>query len=273
MIDMPVTVRRAIGYVRVSTDEQAAQGHSLALQPERIRQWCALRELQLVDIVFDEGISAGVQLHKRPGGKELMHRLRTGEADVVVVFRLDRLFRNAQHGLNFVRDELDGRGINLHSITELVDTTTPTGRLMLTMLWAVAEYERDTIRERTRSTMEGLRQQGRVYGTTPYGCVAVGGRWDESLGRVVGQHLYRDPKTWPHRELIVQLRGPHDGAEQLSLQGISTELEARGIPAPAGGRRWQKHSVSRVINTHGGLKHIQPLPTEHEPAVSEAAQP
>jgi site-specific DNA recombinase len=264
-------VIRAIGYIRVSTEEQGRSGHSLDMQPERIRQWCALYDIHLIDVITDSGVSAGVALHKRPGGKQLLARIRAGEADAVVIYRLDRLFRNAQHGLNVIRDELDMRGVALQSITEKIDTTSPAGRLMLTMMLGIGEYERDVIRERTRATSEDLRRRGRVYGHTPYGCVSHGGVWDEGQGKLIGQSLYRCPKTWPHRELIVSLRGPHDGDAQLSLGAIVNELDQRGIPAPGGGKRWTKTGVSRVINSHGGIKHIPALPTPHEAAVSEAA--
>lgn len=270
---------RALGYIRVSTEEQQRTGHSLDMQPERIRQWCELGignngvPLTLVDIVADNGVSAGKALSKRPGGAELLRRLREGEADVVIVYRLDRLFRNAQHGLNFIRGELDSTGVSLQSISELVDTTTATGRLCLTMLLGVAEYERDTTRERNRATTDSLRSRGRVYGTTPYGCVAMNGRWSEDKGRVVGQELFRDPITWPHRELIVSLRQPGADGKRMSLAQIADQLRAHGIPSPDGLGRWGKASVSRVINSHGGLKHIPALPADHEAAVSEAAQP
>ncbi|HBN55002.1 MAG TPA: hypothetical protein DD456_13535 [Stenotrophomonas sp.] len=262
---------RALGYIRVSTEEQGRHGHSLDLQPERIRQWCALYDIHLVDVIADNGVSAGTALHKRPGGKQLLARIRAGEADAVVIYRLDRLFRNAQHGLNVIRDEFELRGVALQSITERVDTTTPHGRLVLTMLLAVGEYERDVTRERTRATSESLRLRGRVYGNTPYGCVSHGGYWDDAQAKLVGQQLFRCPQTWPHRELIVQLRGPHGGKPQMGLGSIAAELERRGIRAPGGGQRWQKTSISRVINSHGGLKHIPALPATHEAAVSEAA--
>lgn len=264
---------RALGYIRVSTEEQASDGHSLAMQPERIRQWCELYGHQLVDIVADNGVSAGRALTKRPGGAELLRRLREGEADVVIVYRLDRLFRNALHGLDFIRGELDATGVGLQSVTEKVDTTTATGRLCMTLLLGVSEYERDTTRERNRATTDSLRQRGRVYGTTPYGCVAMNGKWSDDKGRVVGQELYRDPITWPHRELIVSLRDTKTGATRMSLSDISKELHLRGIKPPEGGGRWGKTSISRVINSHGGLKHIPPLPADHETAVSEAANP
>ncbi|MEO6519747.1 MAG: recombinase family protein [Pseudoxanthomonas sp.] len=264
---------RALGYIRVSTEEQQRSGHSLDMQPDLIRQWCTLFGHQLVDIVEDRGVSAGKALAKRPGGAELLDRLRQGEADLVIVFRLDRLFRNALHGLDFIRGELDTIGVSLQSITEKVDTTTATGRLCLTLLLGVAEYERDTTRERNRATTDSLRDRGRVYGTTPYGCVALNGQWSDDKGRVVGQELFRDAVHWPHRELIVALRQPDADGKRLSLAEISTELQRRGIKAPSGAARWGKQSINRVINSHGGLKHIPALPTDHEPAVSEAAHP
>lgn len=264
------TAVRAIGYVRVSTEEQAGQGHSLAMQPDLIRQWCALYGMELADIITDAGIGAGAALHKRPGGKELLARLRGGEADVVVVYRLDRLFRNAQHGLNFIRDELDAHGVALQSINEKVDTTSAVGKFVLTILLGAAEYERDLVRERTRAVVVRLRAQGKVYNQLPFGCVARGGELDPATGRVRGQSLFRDPATWPLREMIVAMRAADPAP---SLQAIADELERRGIPAPKGGTRWGKESVKRIVVSHGDLKHIPPLPATHDPAVSEAAQP
>lgn len=257
---------RAIGYVRVSTEEQAGQGHSLGMQPEQIRQWCALYGIELVDIIVDAGVSGGKALQNRAGGKEVLRRLRAGEADVLVVYRLDRLFRNAQHGLNFVRDELHACGAALQSITEKLDTTTAVGRFVLTMLMGAAEYERDLVSERNKAVATRLRLSGRVYTHVPFGCVARGGQLDEATGRVAGQSLFRDPASWPTVELIVALR-----AQGLSFEGIVDALEERGIPARSGKPRWQKKAVARVVAAHGRLQHIPALPEAPETAVSEAA--
>lgn len=243
---------RAIGYIRVSTQEQANAGHSLDMQPERIRQWCELRGLELVDIVHDDGISAGKPLAKRPGGAQLLERLAAGEADVVVVYRLDRLFRNAQQGLNVIRDELDSIGVGLQSVTELVDNTTAIGKLCVTMILAVAEYERDCTSERTRATAHSLRARGRKYASAPYGTIAAGGHFDEEKGRVVGQQLFRDPATWPVRERIIGMRL----FEQLSLRAIADQLAGEGIPAPAGGAAWSPNTLNELIRSHESLAHL-----------------
>lgn len=268
----PIQRPRALGYVRVSTEEQSAHGHSLTMQPEVIRQWCELRGIELVGVVFDEGVSAAKPMHRRPGGAELLKRLAAGEADVLVVWRIDRLVRDAQEGLNFHRDTLADAGVGLQSITELIDTSTPSGKLCFTLLLGVAEYERDLTRARTLATAQNLRMTGRKYGSTPYGCVSMGGRYDDEQKRVVGQMLYRCPDTWKYRELIVELsKLRKDNGRRWSLQEISDELFARGIAAPAGGKRWVKASVNRVINSHDGLEHLPEMPAGHEAPVSQPA--
>lgn len=250
---------RAIGYIRVSTEEQAGQGHSLAMQPQRIRQWCELQGVALIDVIRDEGVSASVPLEKRVGGADLITRLRNREADVVVVYRLDRLFRDAFDGLHFFRNVSTPLGVAVHSISELIDTGTPHGKFNLTVQLGIAELERDLLSSRTKATINSMRERGKVYGTVPFGCVEVDGC------------LYRDPETWPHREFIVSLRRTPVGGRQLSLAQIAMVLRTQGISAPSGGREWSKTSVSRVVDTHDGLNHIPALPADHETAVSEAA--
>ncbi|MGH8083891.1 MAG: recombinase family protein [Lysobacter sp.] len=250
---------RALGYIRVSTDEQAGSGHSMAMQPQRIRQWCDLHDFQLVDLIRDDGVSAGIALERRKGGAELLRRLRDGEADVVVVYKLDRLFRDSLDGLQFFRDIAAGPGIAVHSITELIDTSTPAGQLNLTIQLGLAQYERQVTAERNRAVSAHLRKQGRVYGTVPYGCIEVDG------------NLYQHPDTWAQRERIVTLARTPARGRRLSLSQLAMTLRELGIPAPRGGSEWSKTSVSRVVSTHDELNHIPPFPADHEAAVSEAA--
>lgn len=259
--------RRAIGYIRVSTEEQARAGHSLGMQPERIAHWCAATgDLQLVDVIRDEGVSAGKPLHKRPGGAELLRRLAAGEADVVVVYRLDRIFRNTQQGLNFIRGELQDLGVALQSVTERIDTGTADGKLWLTIQLAIAEYERDRTSERTRAVSTSLRQRGRKYAHAPFGTVATGGHHDEAKGRVVGQSLARDPQTWPVRERIVAMR--LDG--KLSLRAIAARLAAERIDAPGGGAEWSISTLNELVKSHASLAHL-PLHAPQDAAPAAAA--
>lgn len=246
---------RALGYIRVSTAEQANHGHSMGQQVDRIRAWCLARDMELVDVVLDEGVSAGKAVAKRKGGADLLQRMAMQQAEVVVVIAIDRLFRDAQDGLNTLLGQGGRGGLAVQSVTEPIDTTTAMGRFILTIWLARAQLEREQTCERNLSISTGLRKAARPYGHTPYGCVVVDGR------------LFRDPITWPHRELIVRLR-----AQDLSGPEIANVMRVDGIPSPEGNATWSPRSVLRVVDSHDGLNHIPALPTPHEPAVSEAAK-
>lgn len=244
---------RALGYIRVSTAEQANTGHSLAVQRDRIDAWCIARDLELVDVVLDEGVSAGKALERRKGGAELLRRMAAGEAEVVVVVSIDRIFRDAQDGLNTLLGADGKGGMALQSVTDPVDTTTAMGRFILTVWLARAQLEREQTCERNLAVSRSLRQQGRPNGHTPYGCVAEAGR------------LYHDPATWPTRADIVDAR-----RRGMTLQAISDELAERGIPAPSGGATWSKSVLNELIKSHHSLVH---LPLWNKPAAPAAPTP
>ena len=98
---------------------------------------------------------------RRPQLDELLDHLRDG--DTLVVWRLDRLGRSLRHLLDVVTD-LEARGVGLCSLTEQIDTTTATGRLVFAVFAAMAEFERDLIRERTQAGLAAARAQGRTGG-------------------------------------------------------------------------------------------------------------
>jgi len=159
---------RAIGYVRVSTQEQARHGISLDMQRSKIRAYAELEGMELVDIIADEGIS-GCSIKIRPGIQTVLEKVRRREVDAVVVYKLDRLARNTVEALGIAR-LLDRKGIALHSITEKLDTQSAMGRFFFALLASIAEMERGIISERIKSAMERKRERGEACsGTAPYG--------------------------------------------------------------------------------------------------------
>lgn len=131
------------GYARVSTSDQDPDLQLDALGSagcERI--WC-------------ERISGAAR--QRPEWSALEEQLRPG--DTVVVWKLDRLGRSLSHLVNTI-DALSVRGVGFRSLTEAIDTTSPSGRLVLHMIGAMAEFERELIRERTRAGMVAARERG-----------------------------------------------------------------------------------------------------------------
>lgn len=241
---------RAVGYTRVSTDDQAENGRSLEIQDLEIRKFCAERGIELVDVLVDEGVSASVEFDKRPAGSQAIDLLASRQATVLVAHRLDRLFRLGADALNtgtwFLR-----RGFGLLTVVERVDITTSAGWLSFGVQALVAEFERNKIVERGREISEGLREQGRVWGGTPFGCVRN------------GDLLFRDPQLWQVRERIVASR-----AAGQSYNAISEQLLRDRIPSPSGGRHWHISTLRGLTQGHAELGHIPFLPTAHEAAVS-----
>lgn len=137
------------GYARVSTIEQ-----------DTSPQLDALRRASVDDAHIVTDYASGAK-QDRPGLTQLLSDLQSG--DVLTVWKLDRLGRSLSHLVQVV-EELGRRGIEFRSLTENLDTTTPSGRLVFHLVGAVAEFERDLTRERTRVALAAARAKGRPVG-------------------------------------------------------------------------------------------------------------
>jgi DNA invertase Pin-like site-specific DNA recombinase len=179
------TTTQAVGYVRVSTDDQADSGLSLEHQEARIRAYATVNGLELIAIVRDEGISAGKPLAFRKGGAAVLAMLTTGPARHLIALKLDRVFRNAADALN--QAELwDKAGVGLHLIDmggQSVNTRSAMGRMFFTMAAGFAELERGLIAERTASAMKVKKERLEVYSRPTMGFDAIDGRPDRQRCR------------------------------------------------------------------------------------------
>jgi DNA invertase Pin-like site-specific DNA recombinase len=219
----------ALGYVRVSSEEQADSGLGLEAQRQRIAAYCAMKELRLAEVFEDPGISGGKPLASRPAGSQLLAAAIKSKTPVIVA-KLDRLFRSVADAANVIAD-FDKKGIQLVAIAESFDMCSPYGRAMAQMASVFAELERAMIRERTLSAMNVKRSRGeRISGHAPY-------RWDfGSDGRLVENS--REQKGIARmRELYV------DGS---SYRGIATRLETEGI-RPKRGRHWAHTTIKSIL--------------------------
>lgn len=140
-----------IGYARVSTTDQNTDG-----QEDQLTAAGAER------VYVDRGVSG--KNANRPQWDELRRHMRAG--DVVVAVKLDRIGRSTSNLLD-VANELRAAGVDLRILGTPIDTTTPTGTLLFTMLSAVAQFERDLIRERTLDGLAAARARGRTGGRPP----------------------------------------------------------------------------------------------------------
>lgn len=138
-----------IGYARVSTQDQ-----SLDLQTD------ALKEAGCKRLFSDKASGSKAE---RPGLEEALAFARDNQGDTLVVWKLDRLGRSLPHLIEAVK-KLDERGIGFKSLKENIDTTTSTGKLVFHVFAALAEFERDVIRERTKAGLAAARARGRKGG-------------------------------------------------------------------------------------------------------------
>jgi len=171
---------KVYGYCRVSTAEQANSGLSLDTQKQQITGYAMMKGWAIAEFFVEAGVSGSVPLADRPEGERLLATLQSG--DVVITAKLDRAFRSAADALGTL-EQLKDDSIGLHMI-DLGGDVTGNGisKLVFTILSAVAENERDRIRERVRDTKRHRVTQ-RLYngGKRPFGFDVVGERPDLRL--------------------------------------------------------------------------------------------
>lgn len=154
-------------YTRVSTDTQFEKGNSIPEQQKRLKAFCESKGWTNYEIFTDGGYS-GSNLD-RPALQELIKRI--DEFGMVLVYKLDRLSRNQRDTLYLIEDVFLGNSVEFNSITENFDTSTPVGRLMLSMMSAFAELERQQINERMHMGRKASASKGQWFGAqfTPFG--------------------------------------------------------------------------------------------------------
>jgi DNA invertase Pin-like site-specific DNA recombinase len=219
---------KAIGYIRVSTQGQADDGVSLDAQEAKIRAWADFNGASEVTLFRDEGIS-GKRSDNRPGLQAALSAITPGDA--LVVYSLSRLSRSTKDTLTLA-DVLQKKEADLVSLSEKIDTTTASGKMVFRLMAVLSEFERDQISERTKTALHFKRANGeKTGGAVPYGFNARTGR------------LYRNAKEQEAIALILKRR-----ARGESLRDICGALEADGHKRKAGRATWHPQAVLRIIN-------------------------
>lgn len=227
--------QKAICYIRVSTFEQANFGVSLDAQEEKIKAYCFLNSLEIIEIIREEGVSGSKEFSTRSGGSKLLEFIKKKQAQNIVTLKLDRLFRDAADALNQTKN-WDKLGIALHIVDmggTSINTSTATGRLFLTMSVAFAEMELNLIRERTALGMQYKKSKLEVYSPTPFG-------FQEQLTKD-GKVLVQDKKEQEVLLLIKQWR-----SLGWSLRKIADELTSKNVATKQGGK-WFASTVNYIL--------------------------
>lgn len=225
------TVERvAVGYVRVSTIRQASEGDSLPAQRDRLQAWATANGYAMAAVHADEGVS-GARLGNRPGVQAAIDEACRRRCPLVVL-SLSRLVRSTSDAIS-VGERLSEHGADLVSLSEQIDTTTASGRLVFKLLALLGEFERELVVERTVAVLGHLRDQGRrVSGHLPFGFRLGDDR----------KHLVEDPAE---QAVIVDLRAWRDAG--MSLRACAQRLQEAGIASKGGGRRWRPGTIAAIL--------------------------
>jgi len=231
---------KAIGYIRVSTEEQSLEGFSLQAQAESIKAYCSFKNLDLIEILTEEVVSGRKELSDRKEGSKLVKLTEGKSEDLkhIVIYKLDRMFRDAANCLNITK-EWDSKGYVFHIVDiggETLNTSSSTGRFFLTILAGLAEMEVNLIRERTIATLTYKKKQMMVYGRTPYG-------YDRIDDRLVENEFEKDVI-----ELIKFLK-----KQGYTNYSVACKLTYLGVPTKNGGEKWHQSTVKKIVenNIHG----------------------
>ena len=202
---------------------------SLDAQAEKIRAMAVVHGTELIEVTVDGGESA--KSLNRPGIAKLLAMVEAGEVQAVIVAKLDRLTRSVED-LCTLLERLNRRGVTLISVAESLDTGSAAGRLVLNIMTAVSQWEREAIGERTRDAMSHKRNQGERVGNIAYGY---------SLG---GDGVHVKPND-AEQEIVARIRELRRGH---TLRQIAARLNEQGFRTRRGSA-WRLESVARVVNS------------------------
>jgi site-specific DNA recombinase len=225
-------------YMRVSSEEQKTK-ETIETQDGFLEEYCKLYRHEIAKVYKDEAVSGTVPMGERPAGRELLEDANAGKFDVVLAYKLDRIGRTLLVVVD-AHDRLQAAGVALRSATEPIDTSTPAGRLIFQMLASFAEFEKETINERTRDGKNRAYRNGVQPGVIPYGYdIAEDGSFvmveeEAALVRDIIRNIAQGATLFTE-------------AKRLNLEGIpSPGKKYRGRPRRHG-TTWTPMAISRIV--------------------------
>lgn len=236
-------------YCRVSTLEQANEGYSIAEQEKKLRAFCDINDWTVKDTYIDAGLSGAKR--DRPELNRLINEL--DKIDLVLVYKLDRLTRSVKDLLEIL-DIFEKKDVAFRSATEIYDTSNAMGRLFVTLVGAMAEWERTTIQERTLMGRRAAANKG-LAKTTPLFC------YD------------REGDKFVPNEYTKVLRYAVDEVKKgTSIREITRRLNNSDIKAPQG-KVWHKSVVTRALTSPVSRGHYVfgdiMVENTHEPIITD----
>ncbi|MEP7365797.1 MAG: recombinase family protein [Acidobacteriota bacterium] len=226
----------AVGYARVSTDRQAEFGVSLDAQVEKIRAIAVVQGATIADLIVDGGQS-GKDLD-RPGMQRLMRMVDDGAVQAVLIAKLDRLTRSVKD-LATLLERFEKRKVALISVAESLDTGSASGRLVITIMTAVSQWEREAIGERTREALRHKQGRGERTGSVQYGY------------RLCADGVHVEPDD-DEQAVLAHIRALRD--DSRTLRAIAAELNEAGMRTRRGSL-WRHTYIASYLGRVGSDVH------------------
>ena len=223
--------KRVFIYIRVSTQEQAAEGYSLGEQEARLRKYCEAMGWILVKVYTDGGFSGGNL--DRPALKAMIKEIEKGSADIVLVDKLDRLSRSQFDTLYLIQEVFSKFDVAFVSRAEAFDTSTPFGRAMVGILAVFAELERERIKERMADGREGRAKEGKWKG----GKLPTGYDYNPATGFLV-INKYESEQV----KMVVDMFN-----HRVPVYSIMTRMNGKGYRTKHG--EWTEATIRTVVSS------------------------
>ena len=240
-------------YARVSTQEQALNGHSIDEQNERMQKYCEAMGWKQHKLYTDGGFS-GANI-ERPALHQLIRDVKAHKVERVLVYKLDRLSRSQRDTLTLIEDVFLANGCDFVSMSENFDTSTPFGRAAIGILAVFAQLEREQIKERMRMGKEARAKQGKFWGSSH---VPIG--YDYIDGRLVTNEI--------EKLQVIQIF--NDYAKGISVPQIANKLNSAGMVHKFG--KWHENTIRRLLTKKTYLGYLSYMGEwykgEHEAFIS-----
>jgi len=245
---------KVIIYVRVSTADQAKEGHSIPEQLDRLKKYCEAMDWTIVETFIDPGFSGGSL--DRPGLKDMIKFIKAEKVDKVVVYKLDRLSRSQKDTLYLIEDVFLNNNTDFVSMNENFDTSTPFGRAMIGILAVFAQLEREQIKERMTMGREARAKQGYYTGSSEYSPIG----YDYINGELV---INEYEKMLVNEVFDLFLKG-------TAINTICNTLNEKGLTHHYG--EWTNYTMGRLLRNRHYIGEVRFAdnwyPGRHEPIVN-----
>lgn len=237
--------KKVYGYCRTSTEEQI---ESLEAQEQQIKDYCKLKNLEIISIHKELGVSGSVPPRKRPQLNYILSSLEIKKDDCTgfVVTKIDRIGRTTLDFLNLM-DEVKEKNFDFYLIEPDIDRSSPIGQCMMTLISAISELERNMIRDRTKAVINNKKLKGELVGGIPFGKRLI-----ENTNI-----LEDDPQEQETLKLIKELRQQTKEVEmkdktkkmkKLTYKDICNKLEELKKPNKQGSFKWFPSQMRRCLN-------------------------